>query len=163
AGGEVAAKQKLLLGPWQHSPWRSVARQPRRDAGPNEIDDWHLRFFDQVLKGEGTDVFAAAGPAFLVGGGWADVPHPPPPPTAPRGGQGRLPPPLSRQGQLRVRRRLALRQAPGKRAPGHLPLRPAHAERQSRRPLLLRRVDRADGSGRPRGLRGYEGRSRLHV
>jgi putative CocE/NonD family hydrolase len=78
-GAEVAEKQKLLLGPWQHSPWRSVARQPRRDVGPNEIDDWHLRFFDQVLKGEGTAVFAAAGRVFVLDEDWRDVRDWPPP------------------------------------------------------------------------------------
>jgi hypothetical protein len=56
-----------------------VATQPRRDVGPNEIDDWHLRFFDQVLKGEGTDVFTAVGRVFVLGEGWRDIRDWPPP------------------------------------------------------------------------------------
>src|SRR5439155_1194174 len=38
AGGEVAAAQKLLIGPWQHSPWRSIATEPRRDVGANGVE-----------------------------------------------------------------------------------------------------------------------------
>jgi putative CocE/NonD family hydrolase len=77
--GEVAAAQKLLIGPWQHSPWRSVATEPRRDLGANEVDDWHLRFFDHVLKGERTGVFTAAGRVFVLGEDWRDVRDWPPP------------------------------------------------------------------------------------
>lgn len=78
AGGELASRQKLLMGPWQHSPWRSVATGPRRDVGPNEVDDWHLRFFDHVLKGEPTGVFGAAGRVFVLGEGWRDIDDWPP-------------------------------------------------------------------------------------
>jgi putative CocE/NonD family hydrolase len=61
------------MGPWQHSPWRAIGAAGRRDAGANEIDDWHLRFFDEVLKGEAHGVFDSAGRIFVLGEGWRDV------------------------------------------------------------------------------------------
>src|SRR5207248_926703 len=57
---------KLLMGPWQHSPWRAITAAGRRDAGDNEVDDWHVRFFDEVLKGEATGVFDAAGRVYVL-------------------------------------------------------------------------------------------------
>jgi putative CocE/NonD family hydrolase len=71
--GITGAPQKLLMGPWQHSPWRAIGAAGRRDAGANEIDDWHLRFFDEVLKGEAHGVFDSAGRIFVLGEGWRDV------------------------------------------------------------------------------------------
>jgi putative CocE/NonD family hydrolase len=67
------APQKLLLGPWQHSPWRAITVGPRQDAGANEVDDWHLRFFDEVLKGERRGVFDHPGRVFVLGEDWRDV------------------------------------------------------------------------------------------
>ena len=67
------APQKLLLGPWQHSPWRAITVGPRQDAGANEVDDWHLRFFDDVLKGERTGIFDFPGRVFVLGEDWRDV------------------------------------------------------------------------------------------
>ncbi len=43
AGGELAHRQKLVIGPWQHSPWRAIGVGPREDVGANAIDDWHAR------------------------------------------------------------------------------------------------------------------------
>jgi putative CocE/NonD family hydrolase len=77
--GMRGGPQKLLLGPWQHSPWRAIGAPGQRDAGPNEVDDWHLRFFDEVLRGEGSGVFDAAGRVFVLGEGWRDVEAWPPP------------------------------------------------------------------------------------
>jgi putative CocE/NonD family hydrolase len=71
--GLRGAPQKLLLGPWQHSPWRAIGALGRKDAGANEIDTWHLRFFDEVLKGEPGGVFEHAGRVFVAGEGWRDV------------------------------------------------------------------------------------------
>jgi putative CocE/NonD family hydrolase len=70
---------KLLMGPWQHSPWRAITAGGRRDAGANEIDDWHLRFFDEVLKGSSTGVFDHAGRVYLLDEGWRDIDVWPPP------------------------------------------------------------------------------------
>ena len=72
------APQKLLMGPWQHSPWRAIGAAGRRDAGANEVDEWHVRFFDEVLKGESRGVFDAAGRVFVLGEGWRDVDDWPP-------------------------------------------------------------------------------------
>lgn len=71
--GIRSAPQKLLMGPWQHSPWRAIGAAGRKDAGANEIDDWHLRFFDEVLKGERRGVFDHPGRVFVLGEGWRDV------------------------------------------------------------------------------------------
>ena len=71
--GIRAPRQKLLMGPWQHSPWRAIGESPRQDVGANEVDEWHVRFFDEVLKGMGTGVFDAPGRAFVLGEGWRDV------------------------------------------------------------------------------------------
>jgi putative CocE/NonD family hydrolase len=76
--GINAAPQKLVLGPWQHSPWRAIGVGPRPDVGANEIDDWQLRFFDQVLKGRQTGVFDAACRVFVLAEGWRDLADWPP-------------------------------------------------------------------------------------
>lgn len=71
--GIHGAPQKLLLGPWQHSPWRAIGALGLPEAGANEVDEWHLRFFDEVLKGEQRDVFAHRGRVFVLEEGWRDV------------------------------------------------------------------------------------------
>jgi uncharacterized protein len=73
------APQKLLLGPWQHSPWRAIGAPGRHDAGANEVDDWHVRFFDEVLKGKPSGVFTHAARVFVLGEGWRDIDDWPPP------------------------------------------------------------------------------------
>jgi putative CocE/NonD family hydrolase len=71
--GIRGAPQKLLLGPWQHSPWRAIGAPGQRDAGANEVDEWHLRFFDEVLKGEPRGVFTHPCRVFVSGEGWRDL------------------------------------------------------------------------------------------
>ncbi len=71
--GIPAPRQKLLIGPWQHAPWRAIGETPRQDVGANEVDEWHLRFFDEVLKCQVTGVFDSPGRVFVLGGGWRDV------------------------------------------------------------------------------------------
>lgn len=71
--GIRGAPQKLLLGPWQHSPWRAIGAPGRTDAGPNEVDAWHVRFFDKVLKGERAGVFDHPARVFVLGEGWRDL------------------------------------------------------------------------------------------
>jgi putative CocE/NonD family hydrolase len=71
--GIRAPRQKLLIGPWQHSPWRAIGESPRQDVGANEVDDWHLRFFDEVLKSEPGGVFDAPGRVFVLGENWRNV------------------------------------------------------------------------------------------
>ena len=76
--GIPAPRQKLLMGPWQHSPWRAIGERARQDVGANEIDEWHVRFFDEVLKGEITGVFDAPGRVFVLGENWRDLDDWPP-------------------------------------------------------------------------------------
>jgi len=71
--GIRAPRQKLLMGPWQHSPWRGIGESPQQDIGANEVDDWHVRFFDEVLKDGPLGVFDAPGRVFVLGEGWRDV------------------------------------------------------------------------------------------
>lgn len=71
--GIRAPRQKLLMGPWQHSPWRAIGERPRQDVGANEVDEWQLRFFDEVLKGQAAGVFDAPGRVFVLGEGWRNV------------------------------------------------------------------------------------------
>jgi putative CocE/NonD family hydrolase len=71
--GMGPAPQKLLMGPWQHSPWRAIGAGVRQDAGANEVDDWHLRFFGEVLKGERSGFFDHPGRVFVLGEDWRDV------------------------------------------------------------------------------------------
>ena len=37
------------------------------------MDDWHLRFFDEVLKGHGSGVFASPARVFVLHEGWRDL------------------------------------------------------------------------------------------
>jgi uncharacterized protein len=68
----VDAQRKLVLGPWQHMPWVPVGGATG-DVGPWVIDDWHLRFFDHVLKGKETGIFDAPVTAYVLGAGWRDL------------------------------------------------------------------------------------------
>lgn len=73
AGGEAARRaQKLVIGPWVHTPWAPVAGQGAADAGGRAVDDWQLRWFDQMLKGRETGVLDAPVTLFLLDGGWRD-------------------------------------------------------------------------------------------
>ncbi len=79
AGGPAAMRQKLLIGPWQHSPWRAIASPARADLGANAVDDWQLRFFDEVMKGRSSGVFDTPGRVYVMGEDWRDVGDWPPP------------------------------------------------------------------------------------
>jgi uncharacterized protein len=69
AGNEVSrSAQKLLLGPWYHLPWSRLTGA--MDFGPearNTVDDWQLRWFDQFLRDEDTDVLGSPVTVFLMG------------------------------------------------------------------------------------------------
>jgi putative CocE/NonD family hydrolase len=66
------APQKLVLGPWLHMPWRPVGGA-EADAASTVIDDWHLRFWREVLDGEATGVFDHPVTAYVLGEGWRDL------------------------------------------------------------------------------------------
>jgi len=75
---ETRVKQKLLLGPWVHMPWTPVG--PSGSQGPStiSIDDWHIRFFDHILKGRDTGVFDHPVRTYTVDGEWQDLDDWPP-------------------------------------------------------------------------------------
>jgi putative CocE/NonD family hydrolase len=82
AGGgtqESRLGRKLLLGPWTHMPWTPMGPSGLDGPSTNTIDDWHVRFFDQVLKGEDTGVFDHPVTVFTVDGRWRDLDDWPPP------------------------------------------------------------------------------------
>jgi putative CocE/NonD family hydrolase len=69
AGSEASrATQKLLVGPWYHFPWSRLTGAT--DFGPearNVVDDWQLRWFDQFLRDEDTQVLGSPVTIFLMG------------------------------------------------------------------------------------------------
>ena len=151
------APQKLVIGPWQHMPWKPVGSAPE-DVGSNVVDDWQLRFLDHVLKGRETGVFDSPATVFVINDGWRDLDGWPPSSR----GRSRLVPPFGRPRPLLGRRRHTVDRAAAGRAAGPLPLhaRPSRALR--RRPLLLPRDRRPDGPSRPAGRRAVAARPRLH-
>ncbi|MCY4085886.1 MAG: CocE/NonD family hydrolase [Actinomycetia bacterium] len=73
AGSEDAAvAQKLVIGPWLHGPWKPLVGAGG-DAGSNIVDDWQLRWFDHVLKGEDNGALDAPATVYVVGDGWHDL------------------------------------------------------------------------------------------
>ena len=80
AGTDAARRaQKLLVGPWTHMPWTPVSRCSGEGPSTNEIDDWHLRWFDHTLKGVDTGVLDRPATVFTLDGGWRDLDQWPPP------------------------------------------------------------------------------------
>ncbi len=88
AGTEHAQRnQKLLVGPWAHMPWTPLggcSSCEGASSGPstNEIDDWHMRWFDQTLKGIDTGVLEHPVTVFTQDGDWRDHDTWPPAGTA---------------------------------------------------------------------------------
>ncbi len=76
------APQKLVLGPWHHMPGRPLGGASA-EAGPAVVDDWHVRFWNETLKGEASGVFDAPVTAYLIGDGWHDADAWPPSATTP--------------------------------------------------------------------------------
>lgn len=48
--------QKLLVGPWTHMPWSPVGNTGKTEPSTSTIDDWTLRWFDEILKNRDTGV-----------------------------------------------------------------------------------------------------------
>ena len=84
AGSDAArAGQKLVVGPWTHIPW-APASLTSEGCGPGIVDDFQLRWFDHVLKGEETGVLDAPVTLFVMGAEtWRDYPDWPPPESEP--------------------------------------------------------------------------------
>lgn len=67
-----AGKQKLLVGPWQHGPWSPLLGAGEA-AGPAAVNEWQLRFLDEVIKGKPSGVFDAPATVYVLGDGWRDL------------------------------------------------------------------------------------------
>ena len=63
-------------------PWKPLGGESA-DAGPTVVDDWHVRFWNETLKGEGSGVFDAPVSAYLLGDGWHEADAWPPSATTP--------------------------------------------------------------------------------
>jgi putative CocE/NonD family hydrolase len=73
AGAETArAGQKLVVGPWRHGPWEPLLGAGA-EASPIVVNDWQLRFLDEVVKGRPSGVFDAPVSAYVMGEGWRDL------------------------------------------------------------------------------------------
>ena len=80
AGTEKArGAQKLLLGPWTHMPWTPHGSHEDESPVTNDIDEWHIRWYDQILKGIDTGVLDHPVTVHLYNGGWRDFDDWPPP------------------------------------------------------------------------------------
>lgn len=71
ANSAAGGAQKLLVVPFPHLPWSPL--DEKVNIGANVVDDRHIRFFDEHLKGK-----AAASPdanvaAYVVGEGWRNL------------------------------------------------------------------------------------------
>jgi uncharacterized protein len=66
-----AGGQKLLIGPWQHGPWEPLGGAAA-EASRTAVNDWQLRFLDQVVKGRESGVFDSPVTAYVTGDGWRD-------------------------------------------------------------------------------------------
>jgi putative CocE/NonD family hydrolase len=66
-----AGRQKLVVGPWIHCPWKPLAGAGD-DAGPAVVNEWQLRWLDCWLKGRDSGVLAAPVTAYVLNDGWHD-------------------------------------------------------------------------------------------
>lgn len=70
---EGRARQKLVIGPWHHMPWRPMGGVTGADVTANAIDDWQLRYWRHALDGEETGIFDHPITAYVTGAGWRDL------------------------------------------------------------------------------------------
>jgi uncharacterized protein len=78
----IGGRQKLLLGPWQHGPWIPLL-EGGGDAAAGAINDWQLRFLDEVVRGRSSNVFGAPATIYVMGDGWRDADGWPPSTSTP--------------------------------------------------------------------------------
>ncbi len=76
---EARAAQKLVLGPWTHMPWTPHGTHEADAPVVNDMDEWHIRWYDQILKGIDTGVLDHPVTVHLYNGGWRDFDDWPPP------------------------------------------------------------------------------------
>ena len=76
---EAREHQKLLIGPWTHMPWTPHGSSEADPAVTNDVDEWHLRWYDHILKGEDNGVLDSPVTVHLFNGGWRDYSDWPPP------------------------------------------------------------------------------------
>ncbi len=80
AGDAMArASQKLVLGPWTHMPWTPQGVFEGDAPVTNDIDEWHIDWYDQILKGVDTGVLDSPVTVHLFNGGWRHYEDWPPP------------------------------------------------------------------------------------
>ncbi len=68
----ITGRQKLLVGPWQHGPW-SALLGGGAEAGPAAVNDWQLRFLDELVKGRVSGVLDSPATVYVIGDGWRDL------------------------------------------------------------------------------------------
>ncbi len=73
---EAAEAQKLVVVPLPHLPWSPLDKGV--EIGANVVDDWHIRFFDEHLKGQKAGVHNSAASAYVIGKGWRELSDWPP-------------------------------------------------------------------------------------
>jgi putative CocE/NonD family hydrolase len=78
----IAGRQKLLVGPWQHGPWEPLLGAGADAAAP-AVNDWQLRFLDEVVKGRPSGALDSPVTAYVLGDGWRDLGDWPPPGAEP--------------------------------------------------------------------------------
>ena len=70
---KTRAQQKLLIGPWTHMPWSPVGNTGKAEPSTSEIDDWTIRWFDEILKNKKTGVLDSAVTLYPVNGERIDL------------------------------------------------------------------------------------------
>jgi len=78
----IRGRQKLLVGPWQHGPWMPLSGGGA-EASARGVNDWQLRFLDEVVRGRPSGVFEAPATVYVMGDGWRDLDGWPPPGSTP--------------------------------------------------------------------------------
>jgi putative CocE/NonD family hydrolase len=74
---EEIGRQKLVIGPWQHGPWTPLLGSSADAAAP-AVNDWQLRFLEEVVKGRGSRSLNSPVTAYVLGHGWRDFDDWPP-------------------------------------------------------------------------------------
>ena len=73
ASENTRSKQKLLIGPWTHMPWSPVGNTGKTKPSTIEIDNWTIRWFDEILKNKNTGVLDSPVTIFPVNGSQIDL------------------------------------------------------------------------------------------